>query len=211
MVKVSVTLPNNAQVTVEAEEPEVARGVVGIVLRDLPRDLMLSGQQSNGGVPHPPVQTEGNSVAPDSRPSAVSPKPSAISGQLSATPPRPERRRDLTADGLKADSAPGGGLTADRSTAEGSFARFCQAANPLGDMRRVVAAAEGGRRFLGLADVDAEALGRLFDLAGWRQPHSFTQTLRNAGRSTFRWLERVPGRAGRYTVTDAGRAAVFGE
>lgn len=191
MVKVSVTLPNRAQVTVEAEESEVARGVVGIVLRDLPRDLMGSRQQSNGDAPPPAVQVGGNGVVPDGRPSAVS-------YQRSATPPRPGRGGALTADGLKADSSR-------------AFARFCQAANPLGDMRRVVVAAEGARQFLGLADVDAEALGQLFDLAGWRQPHSFTQTLRNAGRSTFRWMERVPGRAGRYTVTNAGRTAVLAE
>ena len=203
MVKVSVTLPNNAQVTVEAEESEVARGVVGIVLRELPRDLMLSGQQSNGGAPQAAVQAEGKSVALTAVPSGERPAMS----RSAVRPPRPPKGTG-EAEGrpLKADRS-----TADRSTAEGSLVQFCQAANPLGDMRRVVVAAEGARRFLGLADVDAETLGRLFDLAGWRQPHSFTQTLRNAGRSTFRWLERVPGRAGRYTVTGAGRAAVLEE
>jgi hypothetical protein len=193
MVKVSVTLPNNAQVTVEAEESEVARGVVGIVLRELPRDLMLSPQQSNGDAPPPAAQVGGNSVV-----AAVSHQPSAISSQLSAKHFPPEGGRELTADRLKAESSR-------------AFTHFCQAANPLGDMRRVVVAAEGAKRFLDQAEVDAETLGQLFDLAGWRRPHSFTQTLRNAGRSTFRWLERVPGRAGRYTLTDAGRAAVLAE
>jgi len=92
---------------------------------------------------------------------------------------------------------------------EDSFIQFCRSVNPLGDMRRVVVAAEGSERFLradGREDgVDAEELSRLFDLAGWTQPHSFTQTLRNAARSKFRWIERMPGRNGRYWVTERGK------
>ena len=75
----------------------------------------------------------------------------------------------------------------------------------------VVVATEGARRFLSMDSVDAHDLERLFDLAGWRSPHSFVQTLRNAARSKFRWLERLPGRSGRYTVTDLGRATILGE
>ena len=73
----------------------------------------------------------------------------------------------------------------------------------------VVVAAEGARRFLSMDGVDAHELERLFDLAGWRSPHSFVQTLRNAARSKFRWLERLPGRSGRYTVTNLGRATTI--
>ncbi|MBC8279482.1 MAG: hypothetical protein H8E48_01730 [Chloroflexi bacterium] len=51
MVKVSISLPNNAQITFEAEESEVLHGVVGLVLRDLPRDLMQS-TSSDGGDPN---------------------------------------------------------------------------------------------------------------------------------------------------------------
>ena len=58
--------------------------------------------------------------------------------------------------------------------------------------------------------VDAGELGRLFDLAGWQRPHSFVQTLRNAARSKFRWLERMPGRSGYYTVTEVGRETALG-
>ena len=75
----------------------------------------------------------------------------------------------------------------------------------------VVVAAEGARRFLSMDSVDATDLERLFDLAGWRSPHSFIQTLRNAARSKFRWLERLPGRSGRYAVTDLGRATILSE
>ena len=94
------------------------------------------------------------------------------------------------------------------SDEEFEFAKFCQAANPVGDMRRVVVAAEGARRFLGQPSVDAEGLEVLFLLAGWPPAHNFTQTIRNSARTKFRWLERVPGRAGYYTVSDIGRRAI---
>jgi len=91
------------------------------------------------------------------------------------------------------------------------FHGFCQRANPLGDMRRVVVAAEVARRFLDLKAVSPKELASLFEAAGWTQPTSFVQTLRNAARSIFRWMERVPGRRGYYTVTDKGRQAVLGK
>ena len=79
----------------------------------------------------------------------------------------------------------------------------------MGDMRRVVVAAEAASRFFGLDGVTADDLGELFDLAGWRRANSFTQTVRNAARSKFGWLERIPGRAGRYAATDLGRATTL--
>ena len=78
-------------------------------------------------------------------------------------------------------------------------------------MRRVVVATEGASRILGYLSVDAEDLAALFDLAGWRRPHNFTQTLRNAARDKFRWLERVPGRTGKYAATSLGRSVTLGE
>jgi len=69
----------------------------------------------------------------------------------------------------------------------------------------VVVAADGAKLFLDIASVDATDLAGLFDLAGWRIPHNFIQTLRNAARDKYRWLERVPGRSGRYTATELGR------
>ena len=48
MVKVSITLPNNAQITFESDEPEVIHEIVGMVLRDLPRELMQSAVAVNG-------------------------------------------------------------------------------------------------------------------------------------------------------------------
>ncbi|MBM3943490.1 MAG: hypothetical protein FJ316_11340 [SAR202 cluster bacterium] len=187
MVKVSITLPNNAQVTVEAEESEVAHGIVGMVLRDLPLDLL-----------QPRAHENGNGHAPTARPEPA-PAAAAHTAPGNGLPESPEMEKAAVVRAARE-------LDAEQSE---RFIRFCQAANPLGDMRRVVVAAEGARRFLGQPDVDMDSLGALFDLAGWRRPHSFTQTLRNAARSKFRWLERVPGRAGSYTVTEAGRAAAL--
>ncbi len=92
--------------------------------------------------------------------------------------------------------------------AEADFARFCAELSPMGDMRRLVVAAEGARRFLGLDRVSEGELGKLFDLAQWQRPADFVQTLHNAARSKFRWLERVPGTTGYYTVTPKGREQV---
>jgi hypothetical protein len=89
------------------------------------------------------------------------------------------------------------------------FSAFCQAINPTGDMRRVVVAAEAANRFFGLDGVTADELGELFDLVGWRRANSFTQTIRNAARAKFGWLERIPGRSGRYAATDFGRSTTL--
>ena len=105
-------------------------------------------------------------------------------------------------DGLFLDSQP--------AAARDDFISFCQNVNPMGDMRRVVVAAEGAGRFFRADGVNADELGELFDLAGWRRANSFTQTLRNAARSKFGWLERIPGRSGRYAATDLGREVTLG-
>ena len=81
----------------------------------------------------------------------------------------------------------------------------------MGDMRKVVVAAEGAKRCLDMASVDATDLAGLFDLAGWRTPHNFIQTLRNAARDKYRWLERIPGRSGRYSATVLGRTVTLNE
>ena len=78
-------------------------------------------------------------------------------------------------------------------------------------MRRVVAATEGAVTVLGMDGVDADELGVLFDIADWRRPANFTQTLRNAARAKFGWLERIPGRTGRYAVTQVGRSVILSE
>ena len=72
-------------------------------------------------------------------------------------------------------------------------------------------AAEAAHRYLQVASVGADELSRLFNLAGWPIPHSFVQTLRNAARKKFQWMERVPGRAGHYRLSNTGRSIVLGE
>ena len=223
MVKVSITLPNNAQITFESEEPGVVEQVITMVLRDLPRDLMGSIHVGNGD-PRLPQDWEKStdvvgasstgtadakqSAAPathddadglDSPPAPTPQSPAAT--EAFSTPPTPPKQP--TASPPRRRSQEGASETED------AFIEFCRAASPLGDMRMVVVAAEGARRFLSMEGVDASDLQRLFDLAEWRSPHSFIQTLRNAARSKFRWLERLPGRSGRYTVTDFGRTATL--
>lgn len=194
MVKVSITLPNNAQITFEAQEPEVMHQVVEMALRDLPRELMLAVPPVNGSLTEPASSEKGS--------------PEKGSNVIAANPSRAK----VTPDELMQVSQPplGGGPDSSPKAAEQAFMEFCQSANPLGDMRRVVVAIEGASRFLNLDSVDTQDLDRLFDLAGWRHPPNFVQTLRNAARSKFRWLERIPGRSGRYSVTDLGRSTTLG-
>ena len=94
------------------------------------------------------------------------------------------------------------------SESEDDFVQFCNSFNPLGDMRKVVVVADAAERFLNLKGIDSEELGLLFDLIGWPHPHDFGLTLRNAARSKFRWLERMPGRTGRYGITQTGRSVL---
>ena len=89
------------------------------------------------------------------------------------------------------------------------FLEFCQLMAPSGDMRRVVVAAEGAKRFLDMDKISAQELGPLFDFLQWPRPKDFVQTLRNAGRSAFQWLERSPGNSGYYSVTDQGRREII--
>lgn len=189
MIKVSITLPNNAQITFESEEPEVIHQVVGMALRDLPRDLMRSA---------PEAVPEVNEVNGNSERLAATEKGNGVVNSSAAESETPPTRQASQTKGTLNEG-------------EQAFVKFCQSVSPMGDMRRVVVAAEGARRFLNVDSVDPEELGRLFDLAGWQYPHNFVQTLRNAARSKFRWLERVPGRSGHYTVTDLGRTTALGD
>jgi hypothetical protein len=196
MAKVSITLPN-AQITFEVQELEVIQQIV-----QLARELIQASGSANGGLPAPVTPEKGSSVTgaspTDSHPAA--PPPSAAEPTPLLVPP------------YKGGTIGGPGATPDttRTAAHQAFVEFCQSASPLTDMRRVVVAVEGASRFLGLDSVDAEELGRLFDLAGWRRPHSFVQTLRNAARRKYQWIESIPGRSGHYTVTNQGRAVVLG-
>ena len=187
MVKVSISLPNNAQITFESEEAEVLREIVGMALRDLPRELMQS----------PSPETVGGATE-----KSTSVATTALSAPLAVPVSAPAATAKASDSGSDAAAAIPPGFSSE--TGRAVFTAFCREAAPLGDMRRVVVAAEGASRHFGVDGVNAEELGWLFDMAGWRKPGNFTQTLRNAARSKFGWLERIPGRSGRYAATPLG-------
>ena len=221
MVKISISLPNNTHITFESEEAEILHEIVGMVLRDLPRDLMQAppaGDVQPAGAPVEksasvagPALSAPVTTAPEPAPPVQSPPPAppAQPGEPPAAPApapapaaAPQPSRSAGDDGGEAAAEMPAGFLSENGRA--NFTAFCQAANPLGDMRRVVVAAEGARRHFGVDGVNADDLGWLFDIAGWRRPGNFTQTLRNAARSKFGWLERIPGRSGRYAATPLG-------
>ena len=236
MVKVSISLPNNAHITFEAEESEVLHGVVGLVLRDLPRDLMQSApsndensaeiisstvpEKSTASATSPlqtatiitePVKSQVPSIETQSSSQhTVEPKaPAQIANQATvptstglAGPIAGQRSGTVSIE--KHEQTPGLPTEVLSESGRADFESFCQNANPLGDMRRVVVATVGANRHFGMDGVNAEDLAWLFDVASWRKPGNFTQTLRNAARSKFGWLERIPGRSGRYAATPLG-------
>jgi hypothetical protein len=202
MAKVSISLPNNAQITLEFEESEILREVVGLALRDLPRELMrpAPADENNTGNGATEKSTSVAASALAAATMTAEPEPPVEPGPPAATAPSKAPAEPTIGDGNGAAMPPEFLSESGRA----AFTEFCQNANPLGDMRRVVVAAEGASRHFGVDGVNAEELGWLFDVAGWRKPGNFTQTLRNAARSKFGWLERIPGRSGRYAATTLG-------
>jgi len=200
MVKVSISLPNNAQITFESEEAEVLREIVSLALRDLPRDLMQS--------PSPDTAGSATEKSTSNAATALVSTPMATERATPAVPVSPPAATASPAAAKSNDTAENAPAAMppefSSETGRASFTDFCRDAAPLGDMRRVVVAAVGASRHFAVDGVNAEELGWLFDLAGWRRPGNFTQTLRNAARSKFGWLERIPGRSGRYSATPLG-------
>lgn len=279
MLKISITLPNNAQIDLETADAAIIDKILDVVLLDITRNLTGATAALTAAAPplSPAVETPApapavapavETTAPATPPAAAppvasipetpaSPAPTApVHSWETAAPdtttpeqevapsPWPVISPDTAANAADLDmeldpededwpdyddadldiepaaATPTAALIANGATAprpgmfapsEQAFIDFCRDANPLGDMRRVVVAAEGASRYLGMSGVDAQGLGHLFNLAGWPQAHNFTQTLRNSARSKFRWLERVPGRAGYYAVTDLGRKTALGD
>jgi hypothetical protein len=246
MLKISITLPNNAQINLESEDAAVIDKILGMVLLDITRNIMISPAESNGKAEsaHLPAERAALVYQPDQTVPESKLQNAPMAAAVFET--APETATSATATKLAAFIEPYGDedVDNDRSVSEDdspededgtegqevlglvggteplvipiinpaseqAFIEFCRAHSPLGDMRRVVVAAEGASRFLGMNGVDAVALGRLFDLAGWPQAPNFVHTLRNSARSKFRWLERLPGRAGYYSVTDLGRATAL--
>ena len=225
MVKVSITLPNNAQITLESEEPEIVQEIVRAVLRDLPRDLMVAGGSDNADRPGLSTAEKSSNVGQDTDLGVAVIDESGQDVESRPTTRRRASRRgtrqtppisppDTAASQPRRDEEPSTPLRLEAGSASTeasqAFIDFCQSANPIGDMRRLLVAAIGANRLLGMASIDAADLARLFDMVGWRHPHNFVQTLRNAARDKFRWLERIPGRTGRYAPTELGRQVTLG-
>ena len=236
MAKISITLPNITEISLEAEDASELRQIVHLFKSGLLNELVrlppagtrtkdvaddpgeIIGVPPNGSVQTPDVLPVNGGSGQDSLPAhqespeqsrEADPPPDKPAGR---NPPTPVRsNRGPGASPSFSGSPPNPSIPPQLSDPRlgHDFTVFCRTVNPMGDMRKVVAAAEGAARMFSMENVDAWELGHLFDMAGWSQPHSFTQALRNAARSKFRWLERVPGRSGRYTVTDAGRTVVL--
>lgn len=216
MIKVSITLPNNTQITLESEEPRIIREIVGIVLRDLRREGTGPASSTGGGTPVASGAGSAVATAPAGTLFTLPPDDSA------STPPSSEAGA-VSTDQTQAQKTAGlsGGPDVQPATepadkpkavtmAEAKFIEFCQSANPMGDMRRVAVAAHGASKLLNKPSVDTQELSRLFQLVGWHPPHNLVQTLRNAARSKFRWMERIPGRSGHYSATELGRTIASG-
>ena len=217
MVKLSISLPNNTLITLDSEESELVHDVLRMLLDSAHTDASSAGmaapvhpnrddievEKGTGAAPPRNVQ---NSTGGQRRMNGV-----AVTHQANGAPP-PTNGVPSYGDGVGSISS-NGDIGDDRfhlarysEQAREDFTAFCQSINPTGDMRRVVVAAEAATRFFGLEGVTADELGELFDLIGWRRANSFTQTIRNAARAKFRWLERIPGRSGRYAATEFGRS-----
>ena len=211
MVKLSISLPNSTQITLESDEPDVINQVLGMLLHGSTPDA--APPQSNGASHPQPAESQPSNGASRPQPTESHPSNGAMSEAVPQRQPAPPATNGMhTEPALPPNDPDDDGLFLEAQTPESreDFTVFCQTVNPMGDMRRVVVAAEGATRFFRADGVNAEELGELFDLAGWRRANSFTQTIRNAARSKFGWLERIPGRSGRYAATDLGRAIIFG-
>ena len=221
MNKLSITLPAGGQICIESDDAGLVREVLYSFMPQLtggngaaadatsaktvdPSPHSNGHSASNGSTQHvaeparaPIVAAESNGAPP------AAPVPTVV--QMAPSPPKP-------AASSNGEPVPAASVSAGPMTpSEHEYIAFCQRVNPLGDMRRVVVAAEAAHRYLNITSVDPDGLEHLFTLAGWSIPHSFVQTLRNAARTKFRWLERIPGLSGHYKVTNTGRSIVLGE
>lgn len=235
MIKLNITLPSGAQVSIEADDKDLVREILYSTMPHLNGVAHQPNGEANGNTPeaaahHNGSHTNGHSSAPV-QPAPVSngadpTRVAATNGAAGGTPapgPHAPGTAEPTASAAEsqptppaptpaaAPAPPPAPVFSPSTPDEHEYIAFCQRVNPLGDMRRVVVAAEAADRHLNVRSVDPDELERLFTLAGWPIPHSFVQTLRNAARTKFRWLERISGQAGHYRVTDTGRSIVLGE
>ena len=221
MNKLSITLPAGGQICIESDDAGLVREVLYSFMPQLTGANGVGADAATAKTVDPPSHSNGHSASNgSSQHVAEAPRtpivaaesngappaaPAATVVQMASAPPAP-------AASSNGEPVPAPAVSAETMTpSEHEYIAFCQRVNPLGDMRRVVVAAEAAHRYLNIASVDPDGLEHLFALAGWSIPHSFVQTLRNAARTKFRWLERIPGLSGHYKVTNTGRSIVLGE
>ncbi len=212
LVKLSITLPNGSLITLESDETRLIFDVIRTVM-----DGGWSGIPVDISAPPQPDDTDvGAEKGTDATPHQEVQNPSGAKNRTNGAAinigGQPSANGAQSNGGSTASSSVAGDSGEDRldlarypQQAREDFTAFCQAINPTGDMRRVVVAAEAANRFFGLDGINADEVGELFDLVGWRRANQFTQTIRNAARTKFGWMERIPGRSGRYAPTDFGR------
>ncbi len=217
MLKLSITLPNGALVTLESDGAEPVHEVLAQVLSTMQTDGQQAGEAQSGSA----VEVERVAEKSIGVPGYVSPRVAEVSrdpanglGQHPGRGANPSASYAPSGNGANgAYHGESGDDTLDLGgyspQSKQDFVAFCEAINPTGDMRRVVVATEAADRFFGLEGVTADEAGELFDLIGWRRANNFTQTIRNAARSKFGWLERIPGRSGRYAATEVGRSTTL--
>jgi hypothetical protein len=184
MLKLNISYPNGVVVSLECNDPNTYPDLMS----SLKPYLTPNGATNGNSTAIPPTQDSppSNSTAADRQ----APLPPALQPD-SQPPPIPPAKTDKGAY----DNP--------------QFIDFCKSLNPGSDMKRVIVAAEGAKRFLNMSQVSPEELQSLLRALQWPQPEKLVLTLRNAARSSYRWLQRVPGRRGYYTVTEQGRLAVM--
>jgi len=221
MNKLSITLPAGGQICIESDDAGLVREVLYSFMPQLTGANGASADAPMAKAADPPAHSNGHAATNGSTQHAGEPQRAPIAtAENNGSPPvaptatimqiAPPPPAAVPAPNPEPAAAPA--VSAEAMTpSEHEYIAFCQRVNPLGDMRRVVVAAEAAHRYLNITSVDPDGLAQLFTLAGWPIPHSFVQTLRNAARTKFRWLERIPGLSGHYKVTNTGRSIVLGE
>ena len=218
MNKLSITLPAGGQICIESDDAGLVREVLYSFMPQLTGSNGVATDAGTAKTVEPSPHSNGHSASNGSAQHVAEPaRAPIITAESNGAPPPVPTATVVQMAPAPAASSNGEPVLAPLVSAgsmtpsEHEYIAFCQRVNPLGDMRRVVVAAEAAHRYLNITSVDPDGLEHLFTLAGWSIPHSFVQTLRNAARTKFRWLERIPGLSGHYKVTNTGRSIVLGE
>ena len=220
MLKLSITLPNGTQVTLESDGSEPVHDVLALMLSSVQQDARPLDEGHPAPGVHPENTAEKGNGATGQNWGMERAMPLESGNGFHAEGASgliPETEYVARANGLNGHNGHSNGdggdsildLSRCSSQAKQDFVAFCEAVNPVGDMRRVVVATEAASRFFDMEGITADEAGDLFDLVGWLRAKNFTQTIRNAARQKFGWLERIPHSARRYAVTDLGRSTTL--